>query len=62
MQTEPKAQQYLRLINDMLEDNTFNDASDFLKSVRSQIKEKNIITQKQMNAVNKIYIEKAERE
>lgn len=53
---ESPSETYLRLINDMLTDKTFNSVTDFLKSVRDQIKNTNNITDKQIKAVNNIYI------
>jgi Arc/MetJ-type ribon-helix-helix transcriptional regulator len=60
--TDRKTDQYKRLINDMIEDRLFNDQSEFLKSIREFIKINNHITEKQIKAVNKIYMNKAERE
>ena len=57
-----RSDQYLRLINDMIEDRMFNDDTGFLKSVRDFIKHTGLITIKQMKAIDKIYIKKAERE
>ena len=53
---ESQSETYLRLINDMLTDKTFNSVTDFLKSVRDQIKNTNNITDKQIKTVNNIYI------
>jgi hypothetical protein len=55
------SQQYLNLINDMLTDNLFNNASEYLKSVKKYIQENNKITEAQKKAVNNIYIKFSEK-
>jgi hypothetical protein len=58
---EPQADQYLRLINDMLTDKTFDKSAEFLRSVRTFIQSNNKITPVQVRAVNNIYMKFSER-
>ena len=62
MTEEKRSTQYLRLINDMLTDKTFDKSADFLKSVRDQIKRTDYISQKQATAINNIYMKFSEKE
>jgi len=56
MQKESPTTQYLRLINDMLTDKTFDKSAEYLRSVRTSIKLHDKITPAQIQAVNNIYI------
>lgn len=56
----PETTKYLRLINDMLTDSTFDKAADYLQSVKNYIQENNRITKEQRKAVNNIYIKFSE--
>lgn len=60
-ENEKRTTQYLRLINDMLTDKTFNKSAEYLKSVRDQIKRTDYISQSQMTAINNIYMKFSER-
>jgi hypothetical protein len=57
----PSSQQYFNLINDMLTDNLFNNASEYLESVKNYIQENDKITEAQKKAVNNIYIKFSEK-
>jgi hypothetical protein len=58
---ETQSDQYLRLINHMLTEKTFNKSAEFLRSVRDNIKSTNKITAGQIRAVNNIYIKFSEK-
>lgn len=58
---ESNAEQYLRLIKDMLDDKTFSKSKDFLESIKKSIQSSNHITPNQMKAINNIYIKFSER-
>lgn len=58
---ESNAEQYLRLIKDMLDDKTFSKSKEYLESIKNQIQSQNRITPAQMKAINNIYIKFSER-
>lgn len=62
MTEEKRSTQYLRLINDMLTDKTFNKSAEFLKSIRDQIKRTDYISIKQVKAINNIYMKFSEKD
>jgi hypothetical protein len=53
---ENETEKYKRLINDMITDKTFDKSANYLKSVRKGIEKYGVITKKQMQAVNNIYM------
>ena len=58
---ESPTTQYLRLINDMLTDKTFDKSAEFLRKVRSSVQQSGKITSAQIQAVNNIYIKFSEK-
>lgn len=57
-----KTEQYLRLIYHMMNDSLFDPASDFIISVKDYIIKNNRITEKQIKAIDKLYIKYSEKE